>query len=186
MRWCSWAFVVILAAGVRADDAFQPTEPTPEHEWLAQLAGEWESEGKIEIPGQSPITCTGTENARMLGDLWLIADGEGQMMGQTMRTHLMLGYDPEAEQFVGTWVDSANGYMWKYEGTLDERTQTLVLDTSGPCPFKGGEITNFRESIRIVDEDHKIFTSEFENEDGSWQAVVTVESTRVEDSHANE
>jgi hypothetical protein len=175
----SWAFAVAVCVNAsRADDLPQPVEPSPEHEWLEQLAGVWESTGEATIPGQAPITCTGSEDAHMLGDLWLVSEGEGEMMGTTVNTQLTLGYDPEQQKFVGTWIDSSSGYMWKYEGTLNEETQTLTLDTRGPCPLRGGEHANFRETIQIVDDGQKVFTSSVQNEDGSWETLVTVTSTR--------
>ncbi len=164
----------------RADDLPQPLEAGPGHEWLQQLAGVWESTGEANIPGQDPITCTGSEDAHMLGDLWLISEGEGSMMGHTVNSQLTFGYDPDQRKFVGTWIDSSNGYMWHYEGTLDEATQTLTLDTRGPSMFNPGEQADYRETIQLLDDGQKLFTSSVQGEGGDWQTIVTVRSTRQE------
>ena len=177
----SWAIAVVVCVSVsRADDVPQGISAGPEHQWLAQLAGQWESTGEANIPGADPLTCTGSEDAHMLGDLWLISEGEGSMMGHTVNTQLTLGYDPDQQKFVGTWIDSSSGYMWKYEGTLDERTQTLTLDTRGPSMVNPGEQANYRETIQLLEDGQKLFTSSVEGENGEWQTIVTVRSTRKE------
>ncbi|MCC7275020.1 MAG: DUF1579 family protein [Alphaproteobacteria bacterium] len=57
-------------------------EAQAEHRWLQQLVGEWTYESEcVMAPGQPPGRFAGTERARMVGDLWLVAEGEGEMPG---------------------------------------------------------------------------------------------------------
>ena len=87
----------------------QPTavpEPQAEHRWLQQLVGAWTLDGEATMElGQPPATFTGTERVRSLGDLWFLAEGEGEMPGGGTATTLMtLGYDPQKGRFVGTFI----------------------------------------------------------------------------------
>lgn len=179
-----FSLVVLLAAVAaqsRAQDAPgipEMPQPTKEHMWLQQLAGEWESESEVNLPGQPPMKGTGTETARMLGGFWLVAEGEATMMGMPMKCILTLGYDPLRQKFVGSWVDSCTGYFWTYEGTLDDSGKILTLRTRGPHPMKPDELVDVREVLEIKDKDHKVFTSAMQDEDGNWQVMATVNSRR--------
>jgi hypothetical protein len=92
---------------------------------------------------------------------------------------LTVGYDPEKKSYVGTWVDSMQGYMWKYTGTVDDAGKTLTLETKGPCPKKPpGTLANFKEVLELKDKDHKVFTSSMQEDDGSWTKMVTMNYRR--------
>jgi hypothetical protein len=55
-------------------------EPQKEHQWLQRFVGEWTFEGEAMMePGQPPAKFTGTESVRSLGDLWFLAEGQGEM-----------------------------------------------------------------------------------------------------------
>ena len=47
-------------------------------------------------------------------------------------TIMTLGYDPQKERFVGTFVASMMTHMWHYNGSLDAAEKVLTLDTEGP------------------------------------------------------
>ena len=54
-------------------------EPQEEHRWLQTLIGEWTFAGEATMgPDQPPATFTGRERVRSLGDLWVLAEGEGE------------------------------------------------------------------------------------------------------------
>ena len=153
--------------------------PVKEHEWLQRFVGEWEGEAEIYMtPGQPPMKSKGTETARMLGGFWLIAQGKSEAMGQPFQHVLTLGYDTESNKYVGTWVDSMSGYLWKYEGTVDPSGKILTLESEGPCPMKPGQLSKFREVTEFRSDDHRVFTSSILGDDGKWQTVLTVNSRR--------
>jgi hypothetical protein len=55
-------------------------------------------------PGKPPKKFKGSESVRSLGGLWVQGEGCGEMPGGGMATTLMmLGYDPQKKQYVGTW-----------------------------------------------------------------------------------
>ena len=80
-------------------------EPTPEHQWLRRLTGDWTFEVSFMGPDGQPSTSRGTERTRMLGDVWLLSEGEGELPGGGSATTLMTrGYDPQKQRFIGTFI----------------------------------------------------------------------------------
>ena len=161
--------------------AQQPTMPSPakEHEWLKQLAGEWETEVECTMkPGEPPIKGKGSESSRMLGGFWLVAEGKGEMMGMSFASVFTLGYDAEKKKYVGTWIDSMTSYMWKYEGSLDDAKKVLTLDTEGPSWKAPGKMAKYKDVIEIKDKDHQTLTSSIRGDDGKWTSFMSMHYRR--------
>lgn len=155
-------------------------EPQKEHHWLKRLVGEWtyESEAPAES-GAPPMKATGVERVRSVGDLWFIMEGTGEMPGGGDMTMVMtLGYDPDRQRFVGTWVGSMMTHMWVYSGELDEAERVLTLHTEGPSMTAKGQTAQYREIIEFKTDDHRVFTSEMLGDDGSWVPMMTASSRR--------
>jgi len=168
----------LMLLPISAQEMPEMPKPVKEHEWLAQLAGEWESTMKCEAEPGKVMEGKSSEKARMLGGFWIVSEGQGEMMGGKFSSILTLGYDPEKKKFIGTWVDSMTSTMWQYTGTLDEATNTLTLESEGPSPMEPGKTCKFKEVIVIKDKDHKTFTSNIQGEDGKWKEMMTASSTR--------
>jgi hypothetical protein len=155
-------------------------KPTKEHELLAQFAGKWTSSATMEMPGGEALTCNGVEDSRMMGGLWLVVVGEGEMpdggKGESMIT---LGYDPAKKTYVGTFVCSAQDIMWVYTGKFDETGKKLILLTDGPSMIEPGKTAKYEETMELVDADHKTFTSKIQLPDGTWMELVKVTYERV-------
>lgn len=161
-----------------ADDGFELPGPTPEHAWVQQLVGEWEVEGECFMePGQPPVKSKGRETSRAIGEFWAQSRYEGEVLGKPFTGVFTLGYDPEQKQYLATWTDSMTATLWQYRGTLDAAGKVLVLETEGKCPGDG-QLRRFRETIELVDRDHRTFTSEVEV-DGQWVRCVRFVYTRV-------
>ena len=107
-----------------------PTVPQQEHQWLQQLVGEWTYVADVTMePGKSPETFNGTESVRSLGGLWILAEGQGEMLGCGVATTLLtLGYDPQKQRYVGTWIGSMMTHLWVYDGAMDAAGRLLTLD----------------------------------------------------------
>lgn len=158
-------------------------EITPEHAWLAQLVGEWrfemlDGDGKPEAEGK----LDGTETVRMLGEVWLRADGRGRMPdGAPTETQMLLGYDPARRTFVGTWVGSMMNHLWVYRsGTLDADRRILTLEAEGPA-FDGppGAMANYRDQIEIVGPDERLLHGNVQGPDGQWTRFMTARYRRT-------
>jgi Protein of unknown function (DUF1579) len=145
-----------------------------EHQWLNLFIGEWTWESEcIMGPDQPPIKTKGTEVVRSLGGIWIIAEGEGEMpdgsLGQTIMT---LGFDPQKDRFVGTFICSMMTHLWPYNGSLDAEGKILTLDSEGPN-FSQGAIAPYKDIIEFVSNDHKILTSKILMDDGTWNQFMT-------------
>jgi hypothetical protein len=94
-------------------------------------------------------------------------------------TIMTLGFDPEKERFVGTFVGSMMTYMWSYEGRLAPDGKSLVLDTEGPSFPDTAKIVKYQDSVEIVAEDHRILRSRYLGDDGAWHEFVKADYRRV-------
>ena len=171
----------ILEEPVLAPDFSPPgmPDPLPEHAWLAKYVGEWESSAEMQCdPTQPPMLCTGTESARMLGGHWLVAQGSSDMGPMRFESVLTLGFEPQRQIYIGSWIDSMTGYFWQYEGAVNAAGTTLSLDTMGPYPANPDRLTRFREVTEFKSADLRVFTSSVEGDDGSWRTLMTVHYRR--------
>jgi hypothetical protein len=152
-------------------------EPQKEHQWLQRLLGNWTFEGDATMgPDQPPMKFSGTERVRALGDVWVIAEGEGAMPGGGSSSSMMtLGYDPKKQRFTGTYLGSMMTSLWIYDGTLDG--DRLVLDTEGPG-MSDGTTARYRDTITL-DGDQRTLTSEIQGDDGGWTQIMKMTYTRA-------
>jgi hypothetical protein len=156
--------------------------PLPEHQWLQKLVGEWRFESECH-PGsdQPPMKSSGTESVRSLGGLWTIGEGRGEMpSGGTCTTLMTLGYDPQIKRFVGTFVASVMTHLWPYDGSLDETGQLLTLNSEGPSFADETKYAKYQDMIRFIDDNHRILSSQYRDEDGEWHLFMTAHYYRVE------
>lgn len=155
-----------------------PVEPTAQHRWLERFVGRWESTSTCSMNPAQPVQGHGEEVVRSLGGLWVVAEGRGEMGPMSMNYLMTLGYDAAKKKFVGIWVDSVTGVMWNYQGSVDETTNTLTLESEGPMP--DGSTVKMRDTTVFVDANHRTFTSEMQGPDGQWMTMVSGEAHRVE------
>jgi hypothetical protein len=170
------AVAAFAAAPGPAQDMPDFPKPQKEHEWLAQLAGEWTSEAEIIMdPEKPPMKTKGTETSRMIGGFWFFAENKGDMMGAPFTGLLTLGYSPEKKKYIGTWVDSMTSVLWTYEGSVDAAGKKITIEAEGPG--MDGKPCKFREAIEVMDKDRKVFTSAMEK-DGKFVNHLTITYTR--------
>jgi hypothetical protein len=145
-------------------------KPQEEHVWLKRFLGDWESEGE---------GVNGVESVRALGDLWIVADGQGEMPdGDASATQMTLGFDPDRKRFVGTWVGSMMTYQWVYDGELDASGKVLTLNCEGPAFDGSGKMMPYRDVHEFVSDDHRQLKAYTQNEDGSWKHFMTTDYKR--------
>jgi hypothetical protein len=150
-------------------------QPQKEHQWLQKLLGEWTYEGEATMePGKPPEKFNGTESVRSLGGLWILAEGQGQMPGGGAATMLLtLGYDPQKQRYLGTWIGSMMTHLWVYEGALDGAERVLTLEAEGPHMATAGKLARYKDVIEFKSEDHRVLTSQMLGEDGQWRGIMT-------------
>jgi hypothetical protein len=161
--------------GTSTESAETPmhAKPQAEHEWLHKLVGDWTVEAEMQMPDGTTAKSTGTESVRSLGGLWIVGEGDGEMPDGTRgKSIITLGYDPERERYVGSWIGSMMSNMWVYDGELDAEGKVLSLDTEGPDFSGEGGTARYQERIELVSDDHRIFRSGSIGDDGEWHMFM--------------
>lgn len=155
-------------------------DPQNEHQWLQQLVGDWTSEAECAMgPGQPSTKSYGTERVRMVGRLWMVADGQGEMPGGGMATMIMtLGYDPQKKKYLGTWIGSMMTHMWHYDGEMDASGRILTLSAEGPSMAGDGTLAKYQDIIEIKSKDHRTLSSRVLGADGTWNHFMTAHYRR--------
>ena len=144
-------------------------QPQEEHRWLQQILGDWSFKGEAVMePGKPDERFEGTESVRALGELWTVAEGQGEMCGGMAKTVMTLGFNPQSRRFVGTFVASMMAHLWVYSGEL--LGNTLTLDTEGPDHT--GRMVKFRDVIEVQSPDHRTLSSYMLGEDGEWRKIM--------------
>lgn len=177
---CVLTLVALISAKpiCRADEQPQFPAPVKEHEWLKNLAGEWESDCEYCMePGKPPVKTKASENTRMLGGFWIISDGKSDILGTPFSSQFTLGYDPTSKRYTGTWIDSMTSYIWKYDGSVDPTGKILTLTTEGPSPKDPAKNTRFKEVIELTGKDQKTFSSSY-LDGNEWKTCAKMTSKR--------
>ena len=156
------------------------SEPQKEHQWLQKLVGEWTYEGEVTMePGQSPAKFTGSERVRSLGGLWILAEGQGEMPGcGAATTVLTLGYDPQKQRYVGTWIGSMMTHLWVYNGELDPAGRVLTLNAEGPHMTAEGKMAQYKDVVEFPSDDHRVLTSHMLGDNGEWHGIMVAHYRR--------
>ena len=156
------------------------TKPVKEHEWLKKLVGTWNVETEMMMPDGKTERAKGTETVKMLGDLWALGEGKGQMPnGESMEYRSGMGYDVSFKQYRGFWIASVSSHLWKYECELSPDGKKLTMNCVGPDMMKDGETANYRDTIEFQDDDHRTLTSTGQQENGEWMQFMKASYTRV-------
>lgn len=173
------AAVLAVSAAFAAQDAPGIPGSTKEHEWLHQLAGQWEADVEVFAePGKPPLKLKSTESTRRIGGFWILSESEITPPGMPFARALTLGYDPQKKLYVGTWVDSNSTHIGKYEGSRDAAGTTLTLEGEMPSPFDPVKSVRVREVIELKSPDQKVVKTSLQGEDGNWFPLLTVNARR--------
>lgn len=148
-------------------------KPQAEHAWLQKLVGDWNTEGECQMgPDKPTMKTTGYASASSLGGLWILVESGGKSPeGDDWKCLMTLGYDPEKQRYIGTFVGGMMTHMWHYEGTVDASGRRLVLDTEGPN-FDEGGTSPYQDIVEWVDDDHWILKSQIKTADGNWKPFM--------------
>ncbi len=155
-------------------------EPRKEHQWLQKLVGDWTYDADCNMgPDQPPSKSNGSESVRSLGGLWVLCEGKGEMPGGGPCTTLMtLGFDPQKERYVGTWIGSMMTTLWVYDGSMDMAGKVLTLSAEGPNMCAEGKTAKYKDVIEFKSDDLRVLTSHMLGDDGKWQQFMTANYRR--------
>jgi hypothetical protein len=166
------------------------TPATPQHAWLQKFVGTWEYESTCQTgPNEPPLTLTGREVVRAIGDLWIVGESRGQMPPAPdaapgaplpeMTAIMTVGFDPAKNKFVGSWIGSPMAFMFHYEGTLEPDGKTLPLCTTGPDCITPGKSAEYQDVVVLVSDNERRLTSRMRTESGDWVEFMTATYRRV-------
>ena len=156
------------------------TEPEKGHHWLQKLVGEWTYEGEATMePGKPAAKFNGTESVQPLGGLWIQANGKSEMPDcGTALMVMTLGFNPQTQRYVGTWIGSMMTHLWLYDGELDAAEKKLTLNSEGPAMGTPDKMAKFRDVIEIVSDDHRTLSSHTLGDDGEWHSFMRADYRR--------
>ncbi len=176
------ALIALLPLCTLAVQDMEMPEPSPrleQHRWLEQLVGEWDVDCEMSMgQGMAPMMMESTESVRALGGLWIVAEGNASFGGTPFTSMMTIGYDPDEQAFVGTWIDTRHSHLWNYTGSLDAAKKVLTLETEGPRFDDPSKTASYRDAIEIKGPGHKVMTSSIQNADGTWTTFVTANHRR--------
>ncbi len=111
--------------------------PGPEHDWLANLVGEWDQEMRLWMtPGADPLHMSGRSvNELVLGGRYLSLDSEGGEGPLAMHSLGMLGYDRTAQEYFHVGFDTMTTKYTASRGQVDAATGDLRLEGSETDPL---------------------------------------------------
>ncbi|MCU0718443.1 MAG: DUF1579 domain-containing protein [Pirellula sp.] len=150
-----------------------------EHHWLSRLVGNWEFEHDCKMPDGTDAKSGGKMVCRMLGELWLICESTGVAPdGGSWSSVMTIGFEPTKNAYVGTFIGSMMANIWHYRGVMDDDGVTLPLESEGP-KFDGSGMGKYRDTIKIIDENTWLFTSDFQLDDGTWNPFMSGAHRRI-------
>ena len=142
----------------------QTPEPADQHRWLARLVGDWTYES-----GEGEARTTGSQTTRMLGDLWLLSEGQGEMYGGGYLS--TIGFNPDTGRFTGQWIGGMMTHQCLYDGELSGDGNSLHLMSRGPAFDGSGMMRSYRDTIEIVSPDEHRMIGACQDEDGVWNEM---------------
>lgn len=156
--------------------------PQKQHHWLQKLVGDWTYESDCSMgPDKPHEQFKGSESVRSLGGLWVLCEGQGEMPGGGAARMLMtLGYNPQTQRFVGTWVGSMMTHLWVYDGELDAAERVLTLNAVGPAFNATGKMVKYKDVIELKSDDHRVLSSHSLGDDGQWREFMTANYRRTQ------
>ena len=157
---------------------FAMPQPTPEHQKMALLSGDWSGEEVMPPQPWMPAGAKGTGHitGRMvLGGFHLISECRSERDGKTVyEGHGVMCYDKKAGRYVQHWFDSMGSHADSPPARGNWHGDSLVLESSGMCPGPDGKET-MMHSRYTYKAKGKDFTLVIESSpDGkSWKTFMT-------------
>jgi len=172
-------FVGAAAARAQEQDFSEMIpKPTEEHERLRKEVGVWDAKMTAYM-GEEPMTAQGVETNTMLGDFWIVSEFEGEFAGLPFSGRGQYGYDPNAKQYVGSWIDNFSTTLMTMEGDDDKETGALTMIGKTFDPSLG-KLIDHKMVSKMIDDDHRTFTMYMKAPEygEDWVKTMVIEYTR--------
>lgn len=118
-------------------------KPTPHHENLAKMAGDWNIHSKISMdPTAPPTESDGTSHMKVVANgLFLQESVVAPMMGMPWTGFGVFGFDKGKNKHVGIWYDSAGTMIMNLEGECTDNCAQVTLTSTFIDPMSGQPAT---------------------------------------------
>jgi hypothetical protein len=178
-HWMAASMILIAMCLPGFTLAADLTSPQPEHALLEQFSGNWTFE-RWTTPAdgtEAQLVGNGEVRAEMIGRFFVKSRWSGKIMGFDFDAVQLLGYDANRQDYSGTWGDSFMSFRWELTGSLDEDSDELILQSSGPSPtgFEG----TFRERYQFESAESITIIAEVQQDEG-WQKMMKTHLTRTD------
>ena len=164
------ALAALAVVGWTRTQAYQPTKPSSEQQFLTKLAGTWDATITMTMGVGGQMVSKGTEvNTLVCGDKWMTTHFSAEMMGMPFEGHGMIGWDAAKKRYVGTWIDVFSESMVQMEGDVSDGKLVWEYDNKIM-----GMTHQLRDVMTIRGEDERQLLSSIVSDDGP------VEQMRIE------
>lgn len=171
------SFGLLLASPTAAQ---QLPQPTAEHQELDREVGVWDAEVRMWMdPSAPPSESTATETVERFGRFFVNGHYVGSFAGQPFEGRSQLTYDPEADEYVCTWIDTFTPMVTVSRGPYDAETKTLTLLSGEHKCVMTGQQKRTKMVTVYPDDDHKHFEIH-ETPAGAdeWTKIMEIDYTR--------
>ncbi len=126
------------------------------HEFLGRLVGSWDLTMEIAMgPDQDPMISKGTSTiAWQIPGKWIRETARIEMMGQSLDSFMVMGYDNVKRQFVSMVIDSMSTEMKTMKGGISPDGTVITQFGEMDEPITGEHAKMVRYRTTFHDEDH--------------------------------
>ena len=132
--------VVIVTCGIiatalaepanEAKSSPRPAGPGPVHQQMAKRAGQWTLTKKLSMPGQQPMTASGSATiTSILGGRFLREENSGMLFGQPVAAEMISGYNDETDKYEIVWGWTGANRLIAATGTSNRNRRVLTVFT---------------------------------------------------------
>jgi hypothetical protein len=184
-------FCVIVAAGLLVASAAAPSQEktnkggalageklSAEHEELARLAGEYNTEAKFWLkPGDEPMVAKGTAKiTSVLEGRFLLEENTGSLFGKPIKGLRLMGYNSETKQYEASWTYSMSTAIMTMTGT--SKGKGKPIEWTGSFTAEKGERKTLHVITRSVNPDQFVVELIAKTEDGKKGPTLETTYTR--------
>ncbi len=146
------------------------SKPVEEHQLLADLAGNWDTEAKFWMsPEEQPEVSNGKVSMKLvMGGRYLIEHyTNSTIMGMPFEGMGINGYDKAKHAYTAAWIDTFGTGIMTMTGTYDKEAKTLTWEGMAATPM--GDVPT-KHVQTFVDHDH--MTLEFYDPDPAHEGEL--------------